>query len=259
MRLDIQDLSDFYRSPLGTVARRLLARRIRMLWPDTRQQNVLGIGYAAPFMRPFLAEAQRVILAMPGEQGAIRWPRQGPSCTFLTNDIQLPLADASVDKLLAVHCLEVCGDANALLREIWRVLAPEGQLLLITPNRRGLWARFDTTPFGQGHPYSRAQLERLLSECLYQPAQWLSGLFMPPLNWRIVLKTAVAVERVGLYGWPGFAGVLMVGAQKRLYAPVGSPVTEKAKLRVVKAARPTALSTSPHRQAANGTERHAQP
>jgi SAM-dependent methyltransferase len=256
MHLDIQDLSDFYRSPLGAVARRLLAHRIRALWPDARQQNVLGIGYAAPFLRPFLAEARRVMLAMPGEQGAIRWPTEGPSSTFLTNDMQLPLADASVDKLLAVHCMEVSGDANALLREIWRVLVPEGQLLLITPNRRGLWARFDTTPFGQGHPYSRGQLGRLLAECLYQPGEWSSGLFMPPLNWPIVLKTAVAVERLGHYAWPGFSGVLMVGAQKRLYAPIGSPVKAKAKLRPANAVHPSVMSTSTNGRGGNGKAKH---
>ena len=33
-----------------------------------------------------------------------------------------------------------------LLRELWRVLAPNGRLLLVVPNRRGLWARVDTTP-----------------------------------------------------------------------------------------------------------------
>ena len=246
MYLDVQELSDFYHSHLGLVARHLLAHRIRALWPDVHHENVLGIGFAAPFMRPFLAEARRVFLAMPEQQGAIRWPHDAPSRTFLTSDMQLPLADASVNKVLAVHCLEGCNAANALLREIWRVLAPEGKLLLIVPNRRGLWARFDTTPLGQGHPYSRGQLGRLLAECLFDIAGWSSGLFMPPLNWRIVLKTAVAVERVGLYAWPGFSGVLMVEAQKQLYAPVGRQAPAKASLRTAGAASHSAAQTTQH-------------
>jgi SAM-dependent methyltransferase len=238
MYIDVQELSDFYHTPLGTVARRLIGYRIRTLWPDVRKEKLLGIGFAAPFMRPFLAEAGRVILAMPEQQGAIRWPHDGLSSTFLASETQLPLADASVDKVLAVHCLEGCAAANALLREIWRVLAPEGRLLLIAPNRRGLWARFDTTPFGHGRPYSRGQLARLLADCLYDTAGWSSGLFMPPLNWRIVLKTAVAVERAGQFAWPGFSGVLMVEAQKQLYAPIGRAVPAKAKLRTANVASP---------------------
>ena len=221
MRPDVSELSDFYRCQLGGVARRLLAHRIRGIWPDVQGEALLGIGYAAPFMRLFRQEARRLILCMPEEQGAIRWPPEGPVCSYLANETQLPLADASVEKVLAVHCLELSGSARPLLREIWRVLSPEGRLLLVVPNRRGLWARIDTTPFGYGHPYSRGQLERLLGDCLYAPTGWWPGLFMPPVHRPLVLKTAIAWERVGHYAWPGFSGVLIVEAQKQIYAPIG--------------------------------------
>jgi hypothetical protein len=52
-------------------------------------------------------------------------------------------------------------DSVALLREVWRVLAPNGRLLAVVPNRRGLWARIDTTPFGHGRPFSRGQVTHL--------------------------------------------------------------------------------------------------
>lgn len=254
MHLDVQELYEFYHSGLGQVARRLITHHIRARWPDVRGDSVLGTGFAAPFMRSFLAEAKRVVLAMPEEQGVIRWPHDAPSCTFLASDTQLPLADASINKVLAVHCLEACGEANAMLRELWRVLAPEGRLLLIVPNRRGIWARFDFTPFGQGHPYSRRQLERLLGECLYEPIGWSPGLFMPPLNWHIILKTAVAWERAGLYAWPSFSGVLMVEAQKHLYAPLRQP----ARAKVRKSVEVKAVDVMPHpgmpRHRANGRD-----
>ena len=221
MRPDVSELSEFYRCQLGGVARRLLAHRIRGIWPDVRDETVLGIGYAAPFMRLFHQEARRLALCMPEEQGVIRWPHEGRSCSFLASETEIPLADASVEKVLAVHCLELCDSARPLLREIWRVLSPEGRLLLVVPNRRGLWARIDSTPFGYGHPYSRGQLERLLSDCLYDPTGWWPGLFMPPVHRQLVLKTAIAWERVGHYAWPGFSGVLIVEAQKRIYAPIG--------------------------------------
>lgn len=231
MHLDVLELYEFYHSGLGQMARRLITHRIRQVWPDVSGDSVLGTGFAAPFMRPLLAEAKRVVLAMPEEQGVIRWPHDAASCTFLTSQTQLPLADASINKVLAVHSLEACGAPNVMLRELWRVLAPEGRLLLIVPNRRGIWARFDTTPFGQGHPYSRRQLKRLLSECLFAPISWAPGLFMPPLNWRIVLKTAMAWERAGHYAWPRFSGVLMVEAQKHLYAPIRHSARVKARQR----------------------------
>ena len=87
----------------------------------------------------------------------------------LVEEDRLPLADGSVDRLLAVHCLETAERVRPLLREMWRVLAPEGRLMLVVPNRRGVWARLDKTPFGQGRPYSRRQLEALLIEALFTP------------------------------------------------------------------------------------------
>ncbi len=231
MRPDVSELSEFYSCPLGGVARRLLAHRIRSVWPNVAGEAVLGLGFAAPFMRLFRNEAQRLLLGMPDEQGAVRWPQEGPVCSFLASETELPLETSSVDRVLAVHCLEHCGMSRPLLREIWRVLTPEGRLLLVVPNRRGVWARMDTTPFGHGHPYSRGQVQRLLGDCLYDATGWWPSLFMPPANLRLVLKTAIAWERIGLFAWPAFAGVLIVEAQKQVYAPIkGTRPPARAKL-----------------------------
>ncbi len=231
MRPEVSELSTFYDGQLGSVARRLLAHRIRTAWPNVEGETILGIGYAAPFMRQFRAEARRQLLCMPEDQGAIRWPREGPTCSFLSCESDLPLRPSTVDRILAVHCLEHCGVSRPLLRELWRVLTPEGRLLLVVPNRRGMWARADATPFGHGHPYSRGQLERLLGDSLYAAIGWWPTLFMPPVRRRLVLKTAVAWERVGLYVWPAFSGLLIVEAQKQIYAPVkGQRVPIRAKL-----------------------------
>ena len=56
------------------------------------------------------------------------------------------LPDASIDRVLAVHSLEMAANARDQLREIWRVLAPGGRVILVVPNRRGLWARGEATP-----------------------------------------------------------------------------------------------------------------
>lgn len=257
MRPDVGEIRNFYASELGSVARRLLVHRIRALWPDVRGQTVLGLGFAVPFMRPFLAEADRIIAVMPDDQGAVKWPPDGPSRVLLASETELPLRDASVDRVLAVHSLEMAGSPRPLLREIWRVLAPEGKLLLVVPNRRGLWARFDNTPFGHGRPYSRGQLEHLLGSAMFSPADWSPALFMPPLGWRVVLNTAVGLERAGSYAWPRFCGVLAVEAQKHLYAPIIEPAKEIAgKLRPVGAVAPC-LSTEAGGRVGAEVQRHS--
>ncbi len=221
MQIDVVDLRDFYNGPLGGVARRLLTSRIRARWRNVQGTHLMGLGFAAPYIGMFRGEAARLGALMPATQGALVWPASGPAgLSVMVEEAMLPLADASVDLLLCVHCLEVSERAGALLREMWRILKPEGRLLLIVPNRRGVWARLDTTPFGHGRPYSRGQLERLLGDALFTPIEWASALFMPPLDRPWLLRWATAFERMGARLWPGFAGVIIVEARKELMGAV---------------------------------------
>src|SRR6202158_1039725 len=158
MPLDVVDLRNFYGQALGTVARRFVGRGIRARWKDVHGLRVVGIGYPTPYLGLFRAEAERCLAFMPAAQGVIRWPSLRPGLAALTDEFALPLADAAVDRVLLVHALEMSHEADALLREVWRVLASGGRLLPVVPNRRGVWGPIDTTPFGHGRPYSRSQI-----------------------------------------------------------------------------------------------------
>lgn len=232
MYLDVYQLRDFYARPLGSVVRRLLTRRIRARWRNVEGAQLMGLGFASPYIGLFRGEAARLGALMPATQGALLWPASGKSHTVMVAESMLPLPDASVDYLLGVHCLEVSERTGPLLREMWRVLTPEGRLLLVVPNRRGVWARFDSTPFGYGRPYSRAQLERLLNEALFTPVDWGTALHMLPLGREGVVRWATMFERVGAKLWPGFAGVIIVEARKELMGamPVGEGARPKPQL-----------------------------
>jgi SAM-dependent methyltransferase len=132
-------------------------------------------------------------------------------------------------------------DATALLREIWRVLASGGQLLAVVPNRRGLWARMDTTPFGHGRPYSRSQITALLRDAWFTPVGWGEALYVPPIPRGWFLRSAVAWERTGSTLSAPFAGVHIVEATKQVYRAIPA---KREKRRLVPALRP-ALAPSP--------------
>lgn len=233
MHIDVEVLKTFYATPLGTAVRRVLTHRVRARWRGLTGQTVIGLGYPCPYLGVFNEEAHAVVALMPAQQGALVWPRTGPVQSALVMEEQLPLADNSVDRLLAVHCLEVAERPAVLLREIWRVLAPEGRLLLLVPNRRGLWARFDATPFGYGRPYSRSQLERLLNDALLTPFEWKGALHMPPLGWSMIVRSAPAWERLGARLSPAFGGVMMVEARKEVMAPLAHGVPARSFGRLV--------------------------
>jgi SAM-dependent methyltransferase len=233
MQFDVAALRDFYQRPLGQVVRRLLTHRIRARWRSVPGQTVMGLGFTTPYLGMFRREAARVGALMPMGQGALVWPGNGPTLTAMVDEEQLPLPDNSVDRLLAVHCLETVERARPVLREIWRVLAPEGRLLLIVPNRRSIWARLEATPFGHGHPYSGTQLERLLADALLTPVEWGNALHVPPIERRMVLRSAPAFERVGGRYSPAFAGVIIVEAKKEVMAALGTPAAARRLGRLV--------------------------
>lgn len=224
MHLDAKFLRDFYRTPLGRVARRQLLPLIRRRWDNVSGLTVVGTGFASPYLGPFREEASRLACLMPARQGAIVWPGTGRCHSILVGEHQWPLPDNSVDRLLAIHCLEQAARVGPLLREMWRVLKPDGRLLVVVPNRRGLWSRIDATPFGHGLPFSRSQLEGELKDVLFTPGDWSEALFFPPFDKRLLLRMAPAVEKFGASMSFGVAGAIIVEARKDLVAPAGGGV-----------------------------------
>jgi SAM-dependent methyltransferase len=233
--MDVVDLRNFYSQQLGVVARRFVSHGIRARWRDTRALRVLGVGYPTPYLGLFREEAERCLAMMPATQGVIRWPSTRAALAALVEEDELPLTDSAVDRVLLVHALEMSADPVELLREAWRVLAAGGRLLAVVPNRRGLWARMDTTPFGQGRPYSRAQITQLLRDAWFTPTGWDEALYVPPIPRNWFLRSAVAWERTGAILSAPFAGVHIVEATKQVYRAIPA---RREKHRFVPALKP---------------------
>ncbi|MFN5455223.1 class I SAM-dependent methyltransferase [Bradyrhizobium sp.] len=241
--MDVIDLRNFYSGRLGIVARLLINRGIRARWPSATGQRVLGIGYPTPYLGLFREDSERCIAFMPAAQGVLKWPTARPTLASLVDEFSLPLPDSAVDRILIVHALEMSDDPAGLLREVWRVLAPSGRLIIVIPNRRGVWTRTDNTPFGHGRPYSRSQITQLLRQTWFTPSAWGEALFMPPIGgW--FLKSAMAWERVGAALSLPFAGVHIVEATKQVYRVIHA---RRERIRLIPRLEPV-LAPSPSTQ-----------
>ena len=227
MAIDVLELAAFYASPLGILVRRHIRRRIRHIWPDLKGRALLGFGYATPYLRVFGEEPARMVALMPAAQGVLRWPEEGQGQVALTEETALPLPDASFDRILLVHALEHSEEVRPLLRELWRVLAPEGRLLAVVPHRRSLWAASDATPFGHGQPFSRVQITRLLDNALFEPMKPQGALHFPPFGARLIARSPNSWEGMGKMLWPGMSGVILIEAGKHLYARPGLPAKNR--------------------------------
>lgn len=226
---DVVDIRDFYASPLGQVARRMIRRRLRNQWPDVTSQALLGLGYATPYLGQFRGEAARTVAAMPAGQGVLHWPHDEPGLTTLVDELDLPFEDLTFERVLVVHAMEYAEQVRPLLREVWRVLAGSGRLIVVVPNRRGLWARFERTPFGHGLPYSARQLSLTLRDNMFTPQRIERALFVPPLRSAMLRSTAGAWERVGARYAATFGGVIVAEAVKQIYA--APPAKERSRIR----------------------------
>lgn len=230
MPQDVRELTDFYHAPLGQMARRVIGRRIRNFWPNMRGRRLLGYGFAVPYLDAF-GDAERAIAAMPSHLGVIGWPDEKNAALLCEEDC-LPFPDVFFDRILIVHGLEGAESLRPLLRQLWRVLAPEGRILLIAPNRTSLWAQVDRSPFGHGRPFSRNELDGILKGALFHPSRWERGLYAPPIS--SLTGSGASWEAFGARIFPGMGGVHVVEATKSLYAaaaPPGLPQTAKAELK----------------------------
>ncbi len=228
MHLDVQDLKTFYyRTRLGRAAQRVIRDSVVALWADTKGQTVVGFGFAVPLLRPFLDRSRRVVALMPAPQGVMGWPAGAENVSVLCEDALWPLPTGMVDRLVMMHGLETSENPSAVLDEACRVLGPGGRLLCVVPNRAGLWARSDQTPFGYGRPYSLTQMEAQLRRHGFVADHHEVALFQPPSHRRFWLRAGPFCERVGNRLSNRYAGgVLMVEAGKENMQAGGTPVRD---------------------------------
>ena len=227
MRRDVLDLRAFYASPLGSASRRMVSAKVEQAWGSVQGLDVLGLGYATPFLARARG-ARRIVAAMPAAQGVEAWPDPVHNLACLTDEAALPFPPALFDRVLAVHALEESGDPLTLMREVSRVLSPQGRAIVAVTARHGLWAHAESTPFGHGRPFTRRQLESLIVDADLEPTGWTRALYLPPLPW--TTGWADGVEQIGSKLWRGFAGLILMEAVKPVFALRPQGNTARARL-----------------------------
>lgn len=216
--MDVVDLREFYAGPLGHLARRLIGRALARHLKPQSGQTVVGLGYASDYLEDHVPAEALSLSFMMARQGVIHWPAESAVRSCLVDECDLPLLESVADHMIVVHGLELADSPLDMLQEIWRVLAPQGKLMLVVPNRRGVWSASESTPFGYGQPFSRSQLASLLKEARFSAMSWNEALFVPPVARPSLLKAGESLERVGLKVAGRFAGVIVVEAMKQVYA-----------------------------------------
>lgn len=215
MLLDVRQLMAYYATPRGLVVQRAIRDALQTQLPDMKQQRVLGYGFTQPYLQALAPEAERIVAFMPAPMGCISWP-ESSSVTVLGDEAQLPFPEAFFDRILLLHGLESAENPRRLIRHLWRILAPQGRIILVVPNRMSFWALSERSPFGCGRPFRKAELNHLLQHNLFTPLSWSSALYFPP--WCKATALAGLWEKWAAKICRGLGGVHIVVAEKNLYA-----------------------------------------
>lgn len=225
---------EFYSQSTGRVIRRILMKRITQIWPNVSGQTILGYGYTQPYMRLYAEQTPHSYLVtsprMAIDQG---WGVMDRNQICIAEEEELPFETASIDRVLIIHSLEFKERVSPAMEEIWRVLKSNGRILIVVPNRNGLWARAEFSPFGHGTPYTHGQIMRLLEASKFVHENTEEALFMPPIRNSAILKSSGFFERYGKSVLPILPGVHLVEASKQIYSRVDKGSRVRGRVRAI--------------------------
>lgn len=229
MFVDILKLRKWYASPMGRAVAGVLSAKIKPWAVETPAKGrVLALGYGLPYENIWPKETQTTF-AMPTQMGVVHhFSAQGKNKTCMVWEGELPFPDVTFDAIFLNHVIEFSGETEKMLEECWRVLRPDGQLILTAANRSGAWCRREISPFARGRPYSTGQVFHALQNAGFAISYSTTAVFMPPSRNRFILKYAHKFEKyLSPLGAP-IGGVVVVRAGKDLAC--GSAVRATAKL-----------------------------
>lgn len=221
MYFDFAEVRRFYQSDLGQRVRFYVGEEVCNHFTDLQHSHVLGFGFTEPFLSLMEGVPKSMVSLSPARMGVATWEGKCGNRSAMVNGKHLPLKDGSYERVLLVHALEFSRNPSVLLRELWRVLAPGGELVVVVPARTGLWSHAEYTPFGHGEPLSSKQLKTLLKSQLFEIEASKGALHFPPTKRFSFDASFATMEKVGRVVWPGLAGVNLVKARKKLFEGEG--------------------------------------
>ncbi|OUV02581.1 MAG: hypothetical protein CBC42_07370 [Betaproteobacteria bacterium TMED82] len=139
---------------------------------------------------------------------------------FIVSPQVLPIESQSVDLIILIHILETVEDPHLFLREVERILIPEGKLIICGFNPLGLWAinRFFKRSLLPSPVSNWVSLPRLKDWCKLLGFEIFAGRFLayyPAINSRVWLKRLSWFNKFGPRWWPMAGGVYCISATKR--------------------------------------------
>ncbi len=220
-------LRQWFATPLGRSLEAHEAHRLRDVLPTLYGAVALQLGCIGPLdLLDSAAAPKHILLDMLARRGAAR---------VCGAPEQLPFDSRSVDVALLPHTLDFCDDAHSVLREVARVLAPEGHVVILGFNPVSLWGlRRLVARRPRPMPWcasflSLSRIKDWLALLDFQVTHGMMLYYRPPMQHEGVMHRMNFFDKAGDRWWPLMAGVYMVVAKKRVVGVTSLPIEWKTK------------------------------
>lgn len=222
MEKPIISLAPWFDTPAGRYVRAWEQARLDELTADIFGYNAVQIGL--PCMDSLAAN--RMPNKWHTESALLSIKQRDPiQRVVLTHDFaELPFATQSVDLVVLPHVLEFAHEPHQILREVDRVLIPEGQVIVCGFNPISMWGvrqgigRITGTHFLplHGEFISVPRLKDWLKLLNMEVNRGHFGCYKPPFQTSKWLQRFAFLEQAGDRWWPYLGALYMVQAIKRV-------------------------------------------
>lgn len=204
-------LNQWFDTDAGYAVITAIDEKLKPILNQLRGQHLLQLGVASRFWHYNFFRFQHIHV--------LGTSLHANDASCIAEQEQLPIADESIDCIIAPFSLELTRNKARLISELDRVLNPMGYLIVIGVNPWGLWGKLNLRPANPFHGKVKALLSavnlrhRLVK--LGYNVQMIDNFYYPPpvksFRWHSRLSL---LNEIGKILWPLPAGFYFLLAQK---------------------------------------------
>lgn len=241
-------LCAWFDTPLGRSLQATEAHQLRAVWPQLYGTVAVQLGHIGrhDLLEGVIAPT-RILLDVPDSHDF-----NNVAPVYGVADA-LPFETRSVDLVLLPHTLEFSPDPHQVLREVQRVLAPEGHVVILGFNPFSCWGLRRLFLHKQGRaPWCGrflplARVKDWLALLEFEPTQGKMLYYRPPFASDRLRERLFFLEKAGDRWWPMAGGVYLLVAKKRVPGMTAlRPVWKTARRPVTAVAKPVARGLRRH-------------
>lgn len=235
-KLKIKTMHDWLMTPVGHYLVDWEENYFQTLSADVFGFNALQIGFAEInalkenriknrwYTNPFMPDPTAA--SAPADKAGTGATTDLPVTISIVHDIdELPFASESIDLIVLPHAFEFAQSPHQILREVERVLIPEGQVIISGFNPASLWGlrqhigKLSGAHFLPEHAefLSLPRLKDWLKLLNFDISRGYFGCYRPPCRTRRWLKRFAFMEKAGNRWWPYLGAVYLICAVKRVH------------------------------------------